>query len=133
LYCHSTQLKSLPNLPDGLRLLHCSHTPLLSLPNLPVGLQELYCHFTPLISLPELPSGLQVLECGNTPLLLQRIERESINDYNLRWDEWRSKKRSIERTKVLAEDIIAASWHPDRFERWCLDEEEKKENEELMG
>jgi hypothetical protein len=92
----------------------------------------LYCDFTQLTSLPELPPGLQIVECGNTPLLLQRKEGESIKDYALRWDDWRSKQRSVNRTKSLAEDLIAATWHPDRFERWCLDEEEKKENEEMM-
>jgi hypothetical protein len=23
--------------------------------------------------------------------------------------------------------LMAATWHPDRFQHWCLDEEEKKE------
>ena len=31
------------------------------------------------------------------------------------------------------EELIAYTWHPDRFELWCLDEEEKKENRELFA
>ena len=31
------------------------------------------------------------------------------------------------------EELIAYCWHPDRFEEWCLDEEEKAENRELFG
>jgi hypothetical protein len=31
------------------------------------------------------------------------------------------------------EELIAYCWHPDRFQTWCLDEEEKAENRELFG
>jgi len=69
---------------------------------------------------------------GNTPLLLKKEKNEKLYDYNLRWEELRSKERIQARTKELWEDLIPAAWHPDRFEAWCLDEEEKKENEELF-
>ncbi len=38
-----------------------------------------------------------------------------------------------QRLGSLKEEVIAAGWHPDRFERWCLDEEEKKEHEEMFA
>lgn len=31
------------------------------------------------------------------------------------------------------EELIAYCWHPDRFQEWCLDEEEKAENREMFG
>jgi hypothetical protein len=93
----------------------------------------LHCPFTQITVLPELPAGLQYLWCTDTPLILQRNDGESIADYNLRWDEWRSKQRIHATTRLLKEDLIAATWHPDRFEQWCLDTEEKKENEMMMA
>ena len=140
LICYNTQITSLPELPAGLRYLSCWDTPLRSLPDLPAGLQVLCCSCTRLTTLPELPATLHVLNCSSTPLLFQRNEGESINHYNLRWRKWRegeeeleSKQRIQERTKLFKERLMASTWHPDRFERWCLDEEEKKENEEMWG
>ena len=34
------------------------------------------------------------------------------------------KERSVARTHAFKEDLIAATWHPDRFLRWCLTPEE---------
>jgi hypothetical protein len=87
--------------------------------------------------LPELPSKMDFLDCENCPLLLlKRCPGESLSEYNKRWtpvrEEIESRKRTLSKTKILKEDIIAAGWHPRRFEAWCLDEEEKKENEELF-
>ena len=31
------------------------------------------------------------------------------------------------RQGITKEEIMAAAWHPDRFTRWCFDEEEKAE------
>jgi Leucine-rich repeat (LRR) protein len=119
LFCQFTQIKSLPALPAGLRELDCSNTSITSLPDLPVGLQD--------------------LDCSNTPLILQRNDNESVPDYNLRWKLWReeqeelaSKQRIQATTRLLKEDIIASAWHPDRFQEWCLDEDEKRENEMLF-
>lgn len=36
---------------------------------------------------------------------------------------WRCKNK----TQIIKEDLIAMTWHPDRFMKWCLDEEEKCE------
>ena len=140
LNCCNTPLTSLPKLPPGLQEIYCHHTPLKSLPTLPAGLQRLWCFHTQITVLPELPPGLKRLSCSNTPLVLQRNEDESIVDYNLRWRVWRKEQEELESkqriqatTRHLKEEIIASAWHPDRFERWCLDEEEKKENDVMMG
>ena len=33
----------------------------------------------------------------------------------------------------LKRDLIEATWHPSRFEAWCLDEDEKKENSAMFA
>jgi hypothetical protein len=35
-------------------------------------------------------------------------------------EERERKERSVTRTRLLKEDLIAATWHPDRFLTWCL-------------
>jgi hypothetical protein len=59
---------------------------------------------------------------NNTPLKLQINEGESNSDYNLRWRAYREELASMERAKVKSqlwkEDIVAAVWHPRRFEKW---------------
>ena len=32
--------------------------------------------------------------------------------------------------KHIEEELIKKTWHPSRFQEWCLDEGEKKDNEE---
>jgi hypothetical protein len=38
-------------------------------------------------------------------------------------------EKQIQKAKMfyIQEDLMAATWHPDRFQHWCLDEEEKRE------
>lgn len=43
------------------------------------------------------------------------------------------KKAQKEKIDSLKEELMAASWHPDRFQEWCLDEEERAENKMLFG
>lgn len=92
------------------------------LPTLPSRLKRLDCSNTPLTTLPTLPSGLKSLDCSNTPLILQRGANESIRDYNARWNEWRelemSMKRCQERSRIIYEDLCAASWRPERVQKW---------------
>jgi hypothetical protein len=119
-------LKSLPELPNGLKTLKCVNTKLSTLPTLPDSLQCLNCTNSQITELPELPAGLVELICYNVPLILKRRDNESIADYNLRWREWKkqraeeqaSKQRIQERHKLLKEEIVAAAWHPRRVERW---------------
>ena len=37
------------------------------------------------------------------------------------------------RADTYKEELMAFTWHPDRFIIWCLDEEEKVEHEEMVG
>lgn len=37
------------------------------------------------------------------------------------------KRKARDRVEIFKEDLMAYCWHPDRFVRWCLDEEEKKD------
>jgi Leucine-rich repeat (LRR) protein len=133
LSCDATPLTELPTLPKSLLYLYCKDTVFPCLPELPPQLSYLDISHTKITHLPPLPLTLRVLKSENTPLLLEKDKTESFEDYNLRWEELRSKERILSRTKVLAEDIIAATWHPDRFEKWCLDEEEKKENDAMFA
>ncbi len=133
-------LRSLPSLPEGLEYLSCSWNPLKSLPELPPNLLALCCKNTQMLVLPELPKKMRsygLIQFIGTPLILEQKKGESLEEYNLRWRKWRevneTKLRTLERTKLLKEDIIAAGWHPRRFEAWCLDEEEKKETEEMCA
>ena len=149
LYCRGTAISSLPPLPPTLTLLSCQNTQISKLPSLPTGLHYLFCSNNTISNLPELPSTLKALDCENTrisvlpelppsiillrtdgcPLLVEKEEEESIEEYNVR----SARVRIQGRTKALYEDIVASTWHPHRFEAWCLDEEEKKENEEMCG
>lgn len=139
--CSETSVQSLPSLPPRLEWLNCNQTPIKSLPTIPDRLNCLYISGTQITVLPKLPDRFYYddygLRVSNTPLLLQKAPEESYCSYLLRWDELREqleeKERILERTKILAEEIIAAGWHPNRFERWCLDEEEKKENDMMIG
>lgn len=44
-------------------------------------------------------------------------------------------QKEIQKQKIdsLKEELMAMTWHPDRFQEWCLDEEEKAENRMLFG
>ena len=121
LYCDNTQITSIPKLPGTLRQLLCDNTQITSLPELPDSLQLLWCSNTQITTLPELPDTLQSIACEKNPLLLERKEGESIQDYNLRWREWReekaSRERSQERCKEIKESLIAELWHPRRVEK----------------
>lgn len=43
------------------------------------------------------------------------------------------KQMQKERIDSLKEELMAITWHPDRFLRWCIDEDEKRENECLFA
>ena len=37
-----------------------------------------------------------------------------------------SRRRTLERTSLIKDELIEKSWHPDRFSAWYLDEDQKK-------
>jgi hypothetical protein len=43
------------------------------------------------------------------------------------------KQKQKDRMYPIKEELMAITWHPDRFMEWCLDEEEKAENKTLFG
>ena len=147
LECDSNpQITHLPRLPPSLKGLWCRGTNVTDLPSLPSSLEELMCNETNVRVLPDLPPllfrthpldiygvlGRLHFDRYSHPSLERGID-ESFQDFVLRWNNWYSKERTQKRTSLVAEDLIAATWHPDRFEQWCLDEEEKKENEEMCA
>ena len=132
LYCACTPITSLPPLPNSLKCLTCFNTQITSLPPLPDSLKVIFCHITPITSLPSFPTSLISLMCNNCPnLLLQREKNESIQDYEARWKVFREKivrDRCVQRCKSVKEELIATTWHPKRFETWCLDVQEQEFN-----
>ncbi len=44
-----------------------------------------------------------------------------------------AKELILQRMGPLKEEVIAAGWHPSRFEKWCLDEEERKEHDAMFA
>jgi len=62
----------------------------------------------------------------------------SMNRYNIHNKDTiqyykKRKTQTIEQTKVFKEELIAITWHPDRFMEWCVDVEELKETIEMFG
>jgi hypothetical protein len=154
--CGCTNLKRFPPLNEGLVWLNCCDSGIVELPTLPSTLRQLLCRNTPLSRLPPLPK-LYALEISNTqvtllpnlpvetlgffkmhgtPLLILPLSNETHAEYNKRWipirEEIESRERTRARTRVLYHDIIAAAWHPRRFQDWCLDEDDKRETHELV-
>ena len=45
-----------------------------------------------------------------------------------------STEKQIKKAKIfcIQEDLMAKTWHPGRFQEWCIDEEEKKEDADLL-
>ena len=76
--CWGQDITSLPDLPNGLKVLRCASNELTSLPELPSGLIWLSCGANQLTSLPELPDELGILSCNQNnltslPLLPQNL------------------------------------------------------------
>lgn len=62
------KLKSLYELPEGIRVLYCFTNKLESLPELPEGILDIYCYKNNIEYLPKLPKSLEYLACHNNPL-----------------------------------------------------------------
>lgn len=82
LNCCNNQLKSLPNLPQSLKVLYCPNNDLEELPELPHTLRSLYCYKNKLKYLPHIPTTLTKLYCSyNCLFILPELPR---NIYELR-------------------------------------------------
>ncbi len=75
------------------------------------------------------PQKLSSFHRGPDFLLLRTLWLES-EDW---WNTLRSMKQTLKilhktRMDLVKEDLMAATWHPNRFMRWCLDEEDKADH-----
>ena len=156
-----TPIASLPRLPNSLTCLNAKQCPnLTTLPVLEqTNLRSLTLYRTPVENLPHLPSTLSLLNIHKTKVrgegfpmipdsvtyldidytpavkdgfLPNRMDGEQYADYANRVRTlWKGCSHK-EKFALFHEELIVATWHPDRFEQWCLDIEEKKENEMMM-
>jgi hypothetical protein len=78
---------------------------------------ELDCSNTEIQELPELPIRLDRLRCADTRMHFNIENDETIQEYNERWNEWRSYVRCQERCKIFKEDLMMNVWHPRRIEK----------------
>jgi hypothetical protein len=131
LIVNDTYLKILPELPKSLKFLSCAFMRnKIKWPTLPEGLEHLRCDMHPLndefdISdvewtpdiLPLLPKSLNSLACD-----VYYKEGETMEAYIERIREWQerplSKQRTQERCRIIKEDLMKATWHPRRVEKW---------------
>lgn len=96
----NTSILSLPSeLPAKLRELDISNTNISALPELPSKLERLNIHNTKITILPELPAGLLYLITDNAPLMIQMNPEEKIQDYNLRWRNWKIENAELNKQK----------------------------------
>lgn len=109
-YC---QLTELPTLPRSLEYMYVAYNLLTSLPELPDGLHTLDVEGNDLYELPYLPDSLRVLRIsGNRKLLkysgvpLQKIKFDI------------QKRIANQKCRQLKEELMMATWHPRRIERW---------------
>ena len=68
LNCDNNNLKTLPDLPDGLVAFYCDNNSLTALPLLPNSIRGFYCNSNSLKTLPNLPDGLVLFSCDNNKL-----------------------------------------------------------------
>jgi Leucine-rich repeat (LRR) protein len=137
-------LTELPELPDTLDSLCISDTRISKLPDrLPARLRLIYMENTPIRKLPAvLPEWLRIIglyPAKNMPLthylpaLIDEVERGQAHHYHARvtrhqqfveqlpevFEKRESRRRSTQRCKAIKEDLMAATWHPDRVLEWC--------------
>ena len=117
LYCSYNKLTSLPPLPSSLINLYCWNNSLKSLPPLPPSLENLHCSDNQITSIPSLPPSLEEFYCYNNQLEVNIQDNETPQDYWNRLEEIQSKKRIINRTKELKEEIMKTFWHPTNVQK----------------
>jgi hypothetical protein len=148
-----SRTKMIRNLPENLKVLECNYCPIKSLDQFPQGIQKIHLYWTLITHIPPLPEGLLEFhyDCHlshfiqpfpKLPLSLLNLrfmERtrtfifelkngEIVNDfmnYLLEWSKTRDFVRNVKRCKGVKGDLMAATWHPDRYQSWCIDEKEK--------
>ena len=43
--------------------------------------------------------------------------------------EYEKELNKLQNFKMIEEELIQKTWHPNRFQIWCFDEDQKKDNE----
>jgi hypothetical protein len=130
LCCGQTSITEFPPLPRGLRAFDCSETRITKLPALPANLEHLEISKTPLCELPDhFPESLETLYAFEMLIPEYDIEEETPNEYVARVKKFQrfivgmklelNRKRIIARCKAIKEELMAATWHPDRVLDWC--------------
>jgi hypothetical protein len=135
------KLTSLPLLlRTKLRMLTLYRTPIVRLPDLPETMWSLDIALTNVRGedFPMIPDSLSILNTDGTPavedgFIPSRWDTEPFSVHAVRVRTFWNACLRKEKFDALHESLIAATWHPDRFERWCLDEDEKRENASMMG
>lgn len=135
-------LDTLPPMPSSLRYLMLSGVWIQSLPPLPESLRGLCLMDCTIQLLPRMPfllrwnqPGLLVIRNCKHLLISHDDDEIYLRDsfrYAESWDHWwaeqkQVKKRTADRCAVIKEELMAATWHPERFLTWCVDEEERHE------
>lgn len=148
-----SRIKMIRNLPENLKVLECNYCPIKSLDQFPQGIQKIHLYWTLITYIPPLPEGLLEFhyDCHlshfiqpfpKLPLSLLNLrfmERtrtfifqlkngEIISDFQntlSTWSKVRDFVRNVSRCKCVKGDLMAATWHPERYLDWCLDIQEK--------
>ena len=156
LQCGNTEIKFLPPLPDKLVHLYCSNTGLTSLPSpLPKSLTYFNCEGCKIEEYPSLPSEMCFISFPKnetTPFELKdyhfHISRWCPNNFSQLCEEstcvhetpeefykiWKEKfdknikERNVKRCKSVKGDLMEKTWHPARYQSWCLDVKEQNFN-----
>lgn len=141
IHASSCELTSLPKLPPTLIDLAVNRNQLTELPTLPPTLKKLVCDNNQLTSLPAMPPVIELLVAGDNPITeLPELPEKYINvdlrNINIpmfgngwtpfgwthlshcrNYSHEMSKKRTVERCRILKEGIMIKAWAPERVLR----------------
>lgn len=136
LECDNTEVKEIPRLPN-LKCLNIANTPIEDLDGggykdgkhiLPTSIRYIDARNTSIKILPFILVYLlqrninATYYFGYCPLLLKNEKGESSLRYMDRWHEWHrmeyEKYMTQKQCRAIKEELMAAAWHPRRFERW---------------
>ncbi len=149
-----SRIKMIRNLPENLKVLECDYCPIRSLDQFPKGIQKIHLYWTLMTDIPPLPEGLlefhydchmshfhqpfpvfplsllnlKFMERSRT-FIFQLKEGEIISDFQnllLAWSKKRDFVRNVKRCKGVKGELMEKTWHPERYWKWCIDEQEKK-------
>ncbi len=153
--CSYSPIKSFPLLPPNLKGLCISYCKITNIPTLPKMLKFLECVGLLLQEFPTLPSSITLASLPDNDfqqvkkrfihfhyqenyLGYNRVHSYNIHkictymnpqEYSTLWQnkfEARKKRRTNRRCRIVKEELMEKTWHPNRYKKWCLDEEEKK-------